>query len=843
MKHSSQILYLAPLSISSPVSLGAPIFNTESIYSLSVDDLVDSIPLTNEEFIATAFANKNEQSLPLFHFVEDMHHWTSPTTDCNISANLNAFYTVSSFIPNDEAVYRRVTEQFAALHVIALDDLVPEIHADKVTRKAQIPFSRITLEPSYVIETSENNFQVGFFLDKPISDQEEVAMLEGRIRRAGLTDDGANGWRTRVMRMPNGINSKYAPPFHCRLRFWKPDNRYSVSEIINGLNLPAFEKTAKSNGKISVSKPLTSKNLGNYVWTPKPTRDPIFEALRQRNLIKREIEPGKYEITCPWCDEHTDHIDSGTAYWSPTLDRPIGTFHCLHGHCQGRTTTDLLKYLDISLYDALMVDKIRIEPNCQPQIVEAVEQSLAATGEFFRYYDQLVRVVKKEGKAEIITLDSSTFLTHATPFIHWYKRDGRSKDNPIRQANPSQELIKALLNNGKNSNMPILKGVIQQPMLRNDGSLVITQGYDTVSEFFCDFDTSKYNIPSHPTQEDAQQALEHLNGIFSEFAFASKVDRTAALVAAFTATLRPSLDFAPMFLVRAHTKGSGKSYCCSLISAFASDQKASTIAMPKDEEEMGKVITAQILANKKIINFDNLVDDIKPYPSLCSLLTSSEVEGRVLGKSLVISGSTKILVLASGNNVDPVADMARRVVTINLDPREEIPALRTYNNRYLLEEVYENRHLYITDVLTIVRAWIRAGKPIADVPNVGSFNQWSDYCRQPLLWLGLEDPVTSMIQAIKYDPQHVAEGRLVTLLHEEFKANVFKTCDIVATANKSGCSEELREALNDLDLMNAGTPNSRSIGRWLSRKEGVRFDGIRLVCMNKKDKTYKLLMG
>ena len=106
----------------------------QSIYNLSVDDLVDSIPLTNEEFIATAFANKTEQSLPLFHFVEDMHRWTLPTTDCNNSANLNAFYTVSSFIPNDEAVYRRVTEQFAALHVIALDDLVPEIHADKVTR-------------------------------------------------------------------------------------------------------------------------------------------------------------------------------------------------------------------------------------------------------------------------------------------------------------------------------------------------------------------------------------------------------------------------------------------------------------------------------------------------------------------------------------------------------------------------------------------------------------------------------------------------------------------------------------------------------------------------------------
>lgn len=830
------------LSISSSASFGAVTSNTESTYCLSVDDLVDSIPLTNTEFVAAAFADKYERSVPLFLFSKNYHPRGYSTPDCEGSANLNAYYTVSTFTPDDAGRYYRRKNQFSALHVVALDDLVPEIRVDKASNKAQISFSHITLEPSYVIETSDNNFQVGFFLDKPIADQEEVAMLENRIRQAGLTDDGANGWRSRIMRLPNGINTKYTPPFHCRLRLWKPDNRYSISQIINGLNLPALEKTAKSNGKISVLKPLTSKNPGNYVWTPKPTRDPVLEALKQRGLVKREIEPGKYEITCPWCNEHTDCIDSGTAYWAPTLDRPLRTFHCMHGHCQGRGMSDLLKYLGISSYEALMVDKIRIEPNCQPQMVSAVEQSLAATGEFYRYYDQLVRVIKKNEKAEIITLDASTFLTHTNLFIYWYRRDNRVKDNPIRQTNPSQELIKAILNNGKNSDMPILKGIIQQPMMRKDGSLVMTQGYDPISGFYCDFDTSKYNIPSHPTQEDAQRALDHLRDIFSEFAFASEVDRSAAIAGAFTATLRQSLDFAPMFLVRAHTKGSGKSYCCSLISAFASDQKVSAIAMPKDEEEMGKVITAQILANKKIINFDNLVDDIKPYPSLCSLLTSEEVEGRVLGKSLVISGSTKILVLASGNNVDPVADMARRVVTINLDPREEIPALRTYNNRYLLEEVYENRHLYITDVLTIVRAWILAGKPIADAPNVASFNQWSDYCRQPLLWLGLEDPVTSMIHAIKYDPQQAAEGRLITLLHEYFCGSVFRAHDIVEAATNSSYSE-LREALNDLDLLNAGVPNSRSIGRWLSRKEGVRFDGDRLVCMDKTRKTYKIVMA
>ena len=81
---------------------------------------------------------------------------------------------------------------------------------------------------------------------------------------------------------------------------------------------------------------------------------------------------------------------------------------------------------------------------------------------------------------------------------------------------------------------------------------------------------------------------------------------------------------------------------------------------------------------------------------------------------------------------------------------------------------------------------------------------------------------------------------MITLLQVMFQSDVFRAHDIVEEADH--CQNgELREALNDLDLMNAGVPNSRSIGRWLSRKEGVRFDGVKLACMDKRKKTYKIV--
>jgi len=76
-------------------------------------------------------------------FPEDHNHYTSFAT----------------FNPDDEGKYRRKKKHFAALRAIMLDDVGVKVETD-----------RITLEPSWQIETSLGNFQVGFILAKPITD-------------------------------------------------------------------------------------------------------------------------------------------------------------------------------------------------------------------------------------------------------------------------------------------------------------------------------------------------------------------------------------------------------------------------------------------------------------------------------------------------------------------------------------------------------------------------------------------------------------------------------------------------------------------------------------------------
>jgi len=60
--------------------------------------------------------------------------------------------------------------------------------------------------------------------------------------------------------------------------------------------------------------------------------------------IKEIRSDGRFDITCPWVDNHTGQDDSGSAVFTNS-DGTIG-FKCHHGECDSRTGADLLRYID-----------------------------------------------------------------------------------------------------------------------------------------------------------------------------------------------------------------------------------------------------------------------------------------------------------------------------------------------------------------------------------------------------------------------------------------------------------------------------------------------------------------
>lgn len=195
----------------------------------------------------------------------------------------NNYFSLSRFKPNEAGEYGRKKSQFYELCAVMLDDI-----------GSKAPFERLILEPSWILETSPGNFQVGYILSEPIRDSKIADQLMNAIILAGLCDPGANGPTTRLARLPVAINGKYEPAFHCRLKGWFPDNRYSLHELIDGLQLDLIEPKRKQSHSNKIKEPISADS--EQIWTPRPDENAVIAALKNRGLYKSPLGEGKHDI-------------------------------------------------------------------------------------------------------------------------------------------------------------------------------------------------------------------------------------------------------------------------------------------------------------------------------------------------------------------------------------------------------------------------------------------------------------------------------------------------------------------------------------------------------------------
>jgi hypothetical protein len=230
-----------------------------------------------------------------------------------------------------------------------------------------------------------------------------------------------------------------------------------------------------------------------------------------------------------------------------------------------------------------------------------------------------------------------------------------------------------------------------------------------------------------------------------------------------------------------------------------------------------------------VVEFDNLTGDLVAHKSLCTVLTSEHMTGRILCASKMATVNTRALFLSSGNNVGPVQDMSRRCITIHLSPQCEVPAARSFTRPDLVRDVLRERGRYVSAALTIVRAWITAGKPLTGCKPLAGFNDWSDLCRQPLLWLGLPDAMESVFKVMAEDPDRETLGRLLVAWQASFGKTAAMVRDAVSrTTEFHGDHGELREVLRDI-ADERGEINRMKLGRWIKRHAGRIVDGLRFV--------------
>jgi hypothetical protein len=96
----------------------------------------------------------------------------------------------------------------------------------------------------------------------------------------------------------------------------------------------------------------------------------------------------------------------------------------------------------------------------------------------------------------------------------------------------------------------------------------------------------------------------------------------------------------------------------------------------------------------------------------------------MLGRSRVVAVPNAALWLATGNNVELSDELGRRVAPIRLDARTDRPEERTGFKHPLPAYAREHRTDFVGACLSLVRAWLDAGRPFGEA-TLGRFESWA----------------------------------------------------------------------------------------------------------------------
>lgn len=289
--------------------------------------------ISNEQFLKAIFS-KDYENVHVTDFIYDPNNIPKDEHLISWKGGLfknyifkeesNQYFTISLFNRDDKNTPRRRKALFIQTNVIVLDDVKEKLSMSEVSK---LP------KPSYILETSEGSEQWGYVLNEPCTKRSKVENLLDGLVANGLAPEGKDpGMKgvTRYVRLPGGYNTKRnklieGKPFKCRITLWNPFNTVTLEELAKpfSVNLNAARREERLDGASNIpDHPLLHCGLN----------------------IKEIRSDGRFDITCPWVDEHTGSVDNGSGIFT-NEDGSIG-FKCHHGACESRTAKDLLIYLE-----------------------------------------------------------------------------------------------------------------------------------------------------------------------------------------------------------------------------------------------------------------------------------------------------------------------------------------------------------------------------------------------------------------------------------------------------------------------------------------------------------------
>ena len=531
----------------------------------------------------------------------------------------------------------------------------------------------------------------------------------------------------------------------------------------------------------------------------------------------------------------------------PDTDRRVAVVRLLNG-----TRPDLFSHRHGGMRYELRRQSSRVQlgRGLRVEATDAVLQVLRERSELFDFGTSAIAYVA-DGKATPVSRD--WLVDHMGRVAEFYSvKTERDDDGNITSTREIPEdapstIANAILAKHGGRNFRKLTAVTTAPTLRPDGSVLDEPGHDAATGLmYVTAEAYPPAVPSSPTVDQALDALARLWHPIRLFPFADDVAVGVTLAAMLAACLRPALPTCPATGFDAPAAGTGKTLLAKCIGALATGGDVAVLPPTNEEDECRKRLFAALRGGSKVLLWDNVREPLG-NSVIDSFLTSALFADRVLGVSENVELPNRSLFLVSGNNLVLTGDTHRRILLARLDAQIETPFKREFEFDPLTE-VCNNRQALVVAALTIVRAYIAAGRPKVGKGRIASFEVWDDLVRQPLCWLRermlesgrdmkdlpvFADPADSIDRAASENPETAKLAALLNAWIKAFGDTPTPPGQAIVKATKvPGAHSELFDALDEIAGQN-GKLNVRILGRWLERHAGQLCTGLRLELANK----------
>lgn len=465
-----------------------------------------------------------------------------------------------------------------------------------------------------------------------------------------------------------------------------------------------------------------------------------------------------------------------------------------------------------------------------------VEESLPvlAESEIYQRAGSLVHVVREpevnqhgtvaaSGRPHIRTLPQQLLANELDERIDWQRIERSGGRDQIRTGKPPAEVVRTILEAGEWNHVRPLKGIAHYPILRPDGEIASSDGYDAATAYMlCDL--PQISSLDAPTQEDAKKALDRLLELIADFPIADSAGRSAWASVVLTLLARPAVGGpVPCTIFDASMAGSGKTLLASLVSAIVLGEEVTVRAIPGDNSEWHRTLLSIALGGQPYVIFDNARGHVESG-ALESLITSARFTDRRLRTNEEITADVQTVFALTSNNASVTTDLARRALHCRLTPAEERPELRSgFRFPKLLEHAIQQRAALLASALTVLRGYVTAGRPAVELRPMGSFEAWSSVVRAALVWAGGADPAHTQdaLREASAGAETEAGRELLRAWHEQHGSTEITAKELIAGADTS-CVGEALDALCD-----ERTP--RYVGALLKRMRDRVEGGLRLV--------------